>query len=549
MRMPRYICPAWYYSIISFLMVFLILSVASAEDTASLNAESSEKIHITADSLISDSNAKFAEFIGNVEAIQGEFVINSDKLKIFYKGDAKDKAASGTSDSIEKIIATGNVFIKSKDMSAVTQQAQYNTDTMIITLTGEGSKVFDQKNFVTGSKIILYRKEGVTKVEGDKSKRVTAVFYPKEKTPAAEKEGKEKQLISAIPENVSEKSKDISPEKQVLPMEKTGSMEKEKPVLSEAAIKPTVQQESVPLIPVPPAPPVAPVAPHISYEKDKAKSESASEKVVPGTLKKSMGITVFKGETVNGATDFQENLSATLTDNIKKNCPGILFLKAGSNNYPSDFKDFPKLASGNIDTFKLCESGRQLGLTTILAGSVTNIKSDTESKGVLFWKKTVYEISMSVRIELFDTETATKLFDESYTYKQGSDKAGLELAKSGKIEPAFLKEALNYYISSAGKTIYDIIKGQKWKGFISSVSEDKVTVSSGRNLGLSSGKVFAVYSSSVISGLGNQKFLIPGLKTGEIRITNVSDNSSEAVRISGNDFKEGYVVMPNPAKP
>lgn len=502
MRLSRYICPAWHNSVISFFITFLFLSVGFAEDNVSLKAESAEKIHITADSLVSDSNAKFAEFIGNVEAIQGEFVINSDRLKIFYKGDVKDKKTSGTSESIEKIIANGNVKIKSKDMSAVSQQAEYNTDTLILVLIGEDSKVFDKKNFITGSKITLYRGEGKTKVEGDKNKRVTAVFYPKEK-PVLTKEG-----------------------------------EKEKSSLKEAVIKPLIQPEAQAPIPA------APVVAHVLAADDKAKPLAAFEKVVPGSLKKSMGITIFEDKTVYGAMGFQETLSQNLTENIRKNCPNILFLKTGDNNYPSGFIKFPILASGSIDTYKLCEAGRQLGLTTILTGSVTDIKTDNESRGKLFWKKIVPSISMTVRIELFDTETATKLFNESYTYKKDSDKAGIELVKSGKIEPAFLKEALRYYTSSAGSIIYNIIKEQKWRGFISSVSEDKVIISSGRNMGLASGKVFEVFGNSVINGVENQKFLIPGPKTGEVKITNVFDNSSEAVIISGSALKEGYALKP-----
>ncbi|MBA3034930.1 MAG: lipopolysaccharide transport periplasmic protein LptA [Desulfobacterium sp.] len=541
MRLPRYICPAWYCSVISFFIIFLFLSVGFAEDNSSINLDSAEKIHITADSLVSDSNAKFAEFIGNVEAIQGEFFINSDRLKIFYKGDAKEKTASGTGESIEKIIATGNVHIKSKDMSAVTQQAQYNTDTMIITLTGEGSKVFDQKNFVTGSKIILYRKEGVTKVEGDKTKRVTAVFYPKEKTAAAKEGEKEKGLKAEKPENISGATKEITPEKQVLLPENTGSTEKETLASNEALTKPMVQPEAIALIPVPPAPPVIS---HITPKNDNTKPDQAAEKFTHGRFKTSMGVTIFEDKTVNGATGFQETLSKNLTENIKKNCPDILLLKTGANNYPSSFINYPRLASGNIDTYKLCETGRLLGLNTILTGSITDIKTDSKSSGRLFWKKTVPEISMTVRIELFDTETATKLFDKSYTYKADSDKAGPELAKSGKFEPAFLKAALTYYTSSAGSLLCNILKEKKWKGFISSVSEDKVNISSGRNMGFVSGMVFEVFGNKVVNGVENQKFLVPGAKAGEIKITNVLDNSSEAVKISGSALKEGYVLKP-----
>jgi len=44
-----------------------------------------KKVYITADKLIAESDAKYAEFIGNVRAVQEDTVITADRLKIFYK--------------------------------------------------------------------------------------------------------------------------------------------------------------------------------------------------------------------------------------------------------------------------------------------------------------------------------------------------------------------------------------------------------------------------------------------------------------------------------
>lgn len=532
-RMRSSLCfyHAWYYSFILFLIIFLFPSIVFADGDASSGTEAAKKIHITADSLVSDSNAKYAEFIGKVEATQGEFVIKSDKLKIYYKDKAKNQAASGTDEAIEKIVATGNVNIKSNNMSAVTKEAEYNSDTMILTLHGEGSKVLEQKNYITGSKIIVYRKEGKTKVEGDKNERVTAVFYPREKN---ELTNKEKEPKDEIPESTLVTAKEVEPKKQELLPEKTAGMEKEKPLLRQAVMEPPDQLYI----------PDGPVVDKVLLAEDKAKPEEAAKTVTPGRLNKIMGVTVFEDKTVYGAMGFEETLSKELVQNIKKNCHEILFLKSGNINYPLTFAKLPKLASGSIDPYKLCEAGRQLGLTSILTGSVIDIIASEESRGILFWKKTVPEISITVRIELFETETGTKLFDENYTYKADSDKAGTELAKSGKLDAVFLKMALKHYMSSSANSICNIVNEQKWKGFISSVSGNTVTISSGRNLGLASGTIFEVFGNNVINGVENRKFIVPGLKIGEVKITKVFDNSSEAVVISGSALKEGYTIKP-----
>lgn len=158
-----------------------IAAERSSPDTALKN---NQEIQVIADQLISNSQDKFAEFIGNVEVTQGTFVIKSDRLRIYYrtvKGISKEPSTA--EDSIEKIIAKGNVKIWSDESVAETDQAEYSFADMVLVLSGENSTVISGKNSITGSKIILYRKDGRIKVEGSDSKRVKAIFYPgKERT-------------------------------------------------------------------------------------------------------------------------------------------------------------------------------------------------------------------------------------------------------------------------------------------------------------------------------------------------------------------------------
>lgn len=159
-------------------------TVAAAETKTAKPDETAEDqpILITADQLISDNEEKFAEFIGNVKATQADFVITSDKLRIYYRGELldteeKENANKDNEEMLKKIIATGNVKINSTQYIAESDLVEYDTDAMTITLTGENSKVISGKNSLTGSKIILYRKDGRVKVFGSQKKRVEATFY------------------------------------------------------------------------------------------------------------------------------------------------------------------------------------------------------------------------------------------------------------------------------------------------------------------------------------------------------------------------------------
>jgi lipopolysaccharide transport protein LptA len=137
-----------------------------------------QPIEITADQLVSHGDQNYAEFIGNVEAAQGNFFINSDRLKITYQRSA-EAGTKGVSDadSIEKIEAIGRVTIKADDRRAETDRAEYRMKDDVVELIGDNSFVTDGKNTLTGSKITWYRKTGEINVAGSDQKRVKAVFY------------------------------------------------------------------------------------------------------------------------------------------------------------------------------------------------------------------------------------------------------------------------------------------------------------------------------------------------------------------------------------
>ena len=187
--------PLW--TIAFIITAALIASAAFAADKPKAkpsNAKSENTpIVITAEKLESDNKAKFAEFIGNVKAIQADFVITSEKLRIYYKGELLNTEKKGNDEEmLKKIVATGNVNVTTDQYIAKTETLEYDTVAMTIILTGENSTVLSGKNSITGSKIIIYQKDGRVKVLGSKTKRIKAEFFSKGETSDAFKVGKPK---------------------------------------------------------------------------------------------------------------------------------------------------------------------------------------------------------------------------------------------------------------------------------------------------------------------------------------------------------------------
>jgi lipopolysaccharide export system protein LptA len=163
-----------------FLALFVVL-IFGAKDRVFAQEKTGadeKKIHVTSDMLTSDNEAGFAEFSGNVRAAQGTTIIHSDRLRIYYKkgGKSAPSLSSGTG-AVEKIVATGNVKINFDDKTAVSEMAEYMTETQVVILSGENTKVTTADESISGAKITLYRADGRVKVESGKGKRVEAILF------------------------------------------------------------------------------------------------------------------------------------------------------------------------------------------------------------------------------------------------------------------------------------------------------------------------------------------------------------------------------------
>jgi lipopolysaccharide export system protein LptA len=151
-------------------------SAASEAKTSDTNNDS--QIVIKADSLEIDDQKQIVIFTGNVDAREKEFVINCQRLVLYYK-DQSAQSVSETGDvNIDRIIATGAVKITRPNGGLATaEKALYYRNDETLILTGK-PKVKQGDDYVQGSKITLYLKENRSVVEGSKNDRVRAVYSP-----------------------------------------------------------------------------------------------------------------------------------------------------------------------------------------------------------------------------------------------------------------------------------------------------------------------------------------------------------------------------------
>jgi len=261
-------------------------------------------------------------------------------------------------------------------------------------------------------------------------------------------------------------------------------------------------------------------------------------------LKKTIGVVEFENKALQASPEFKKLFHNDLIAHFNDNCADIIVVGEDLPENPGHLTSLPKLANGETDNYALAIIGRQLGLNFIVAGSLNNIRPRDEERGILWTKDTHFLIEVLIMAQVYDTQTATKILDESFLHEVEIDELDYRLIEKDKADTIpQLNEAFAQILVEMGDRICEVVSEQLWSGQVTAVAGEKISISGGSRIGLETGDVLEVFDSGrILEGIDGQKFFAPGLKTAEIRITAVADSSADAVKVSGRGLKAGSIV-------
>jgi lipopolysaccharide export system protein LptA len=134
---------------------------------------------INSKTLEMDDVSKVVTFTGDVNAKKGDFIIDCQKMRVYYTKLSENKKIMEDATKISKIVATGQVKIsRAQGGLATAEKAVYYEDDEKIVLTGK--PVVKQGNdFVEGDRITIFLRENRSVVESSLGKKVKAIIFPK----------------------------------------------------------------------------------------------------------------------------------------------------------------------------------------------------------------------------------------------------------------------------------------------------------------------------------------------------------------------------------
>lgn len=156
----------------------------ASKKTGPKQASSKQPVHITSDTLEAFNDERLIVFSGNAVAVQGDKVIRSDKLLVYYKKGAdegKESATAGVGQGgdLDRIEAKGPVRITQLKKIVTGDEAVYYQDDQKIVVFGN-AVMREGPNIVKGDRITVLLDENRGIVEAPEKKRVSATIYPAE---------------------------------------------------------------------------------------------------------------------------------------------------------------------------------------------------------------------------------------------------------------------------------------------------------------------------------------------------------------------------------
>ncbi|MDY6989103.1 MAG: hypothetical protein SWQ30_13720 [Thermodesulfobacteriota bacterium] len=263
-------------------------------------------------------------------------------------------------------------------------------------------------------------------------------------------------------------------------------------------------------------------------------------------LKKKIAFMPSINDSGFGGDDFQAAAHGQLKKTLSRGCDGIHVMD--SREIQRALEEIPHGLSGRIDTLALGNLGRTYGLGGVLEQTIVDMEYITAKRGIWGFRKTRMLARASFRVRCYDTETTAVFFDEMVSDEVGLSEGVWKAAKNtGAYNQEMADAILSKIISKTVKLICKRLAEEPWKGYIIKDSDERFTLSAGKDVGLATGDVLDVFGAAEpLRGQGDKVYLVPGLKIGEIRVTDVKEDQAEVAPVSGRNLEKSHCVKLKP---
>ena len=190
----------------------------------------------------------------------------------------------------------------------------------------------------------------------------------------------------------------------------------------------------------------------------------------------------------------------------------------------------------------------QMGMNVLITAFISPPDFSSKKGGVWPFRRVKHEAEMSMVVNAFDVITGTLFLSHIESRKVKAEVDSFEEEQEGQASKPEINEkgsekALNQIVEAQASAVSRASRGQPWSGRILSAGTQGVTLSAGKDVGLSVGTIFEVFGVGEPIKSADGTFLVPlGIKVGEVKVTEVMESEALAEPINDGLFSAGQVI-------
>jgi lipopolysaccharide export system protein LptA len=152
------------------LIAFLAVPATAQDSTSRLSGlklSGDLPIQIESDKLEVRENESVAIFSGNVSVSQGDTLMKSGRMTVYYAKDGGGSAATGSA-NIDRLEVDEKVYVKSNNQVATGDRGTFDMKTEVLVLSGNEVVLSEGDNVLVGCQLTVQMRTGEAQVDGCK---------------------------------------------------------------------------------------------------------------------------------------------------------------------------------------------------------------------------------------------------------------------------------------------------------------------------------------------------------------------------------------------
>jgi hypothetical protein len=236
--------------------------------------------------------------------------------------------------------------------------------------------------------------------------------------------------------------------------------------------------------------------------------------------------------------------TAPLSEMMARECNDIDLVISGQQEFPKQLSAALKKSDGKADSFSLAITGQVFGINSIIVPRLMDITTNEKVKGVFWFRDTHRKAQIHTDVVAFHTGTGAKLFDETIFYEIEIDEpAAIQIQQGRWPDTISFPEVMAGAAAMTAEMICETLSEIPWEGYVSAVSGNQVVLPFGEVHNLKVGDVLDVIGiKNILEGAEQQRYFVPGLKTGQIKIISVSSNEADGELLEGGSVEPNSIV-------